>query len=70
MSVRGFRAALEDIVVPAHGKVVGEQEDLFLIVPQSGPEGVSGVVPGIPGRRPVVDDPGPDGGVVAFQQVI
>jgi hypothetical protein len=65
-----FRAALGHIVRPAHGEVAGEQEDLFPVVAQPGPERVAGVVPLVPVPQPVVDDPGGDGGVVAFAQVI
>jgi hypothetical protein len=50
---------------------MGEQEDLFLIVAQPGAEGVAGVIPAaVPVPQPVVDDPGPDCGIVAFPQVI
>ena len=63
-----LRSALADIIRPVHGEVAGEQEDLFLVVPQPGREAVAGVVAGVPVPEPVVDDPGPDGGVVAFRR--
>jgi hypothetical protein len=66
----GFGSALADVVRPIHGKVAGEQEDLLLVVTQPAGEGVPGMVPGVPVPEPVVDDPGPDGGVIAFAQVI
>ena len=70
VALGGLGAALADVVCPAHGEFAGEQEDLFLVVPQPGAERVSRVVPGVPGPQPVVDDPEGDGGVVAFPQVI
>ncbi len=69
MALGCFRAALGHIIRPAHGEVAGEQEDLFPVVAQPGPERVAGVVPLVPVPQPVVDDPGGDGGVVAFAQV-
>ena len=70
MALGCFRTALGHIIRPAHGEVAGEQEDLFPVVAQPGPERVAGVVPLVPVPQPVVDDPGGDGGVVAFAQVI
>ena len=70
MPFRGLCAALGDVGRPVHGEVAGEQEDLFLVVAQPAGEAVAGVVAGVPVPQPVVDDPGPDGGVVAFAQVI
>jgi len=70
MALGGLGAALGDIIRPAHGEFAGEQEDLFLIAAQPGPERVSGVVPVVPVPQPVVDDPGRDRGVGAFAQVI
>ena len=68
---RGFRSALRDVIRPADGEVAAEQEDLFLVVAQPGAEGVAGVVPAaVPVPQPVVDDPGGDGGVVAFAQAV
>ena len=64
----GFCAALADVVRPVHVEVAGEQQDLFLVVPQPAGEGVSGVVPGVPVPEPVVDAPGFRGLVVAFAQ--
>jgi hypothetical protein len=66
MAFRCFRAALGDVIGPAHGEVAGEQEDLFLVLSQPTAEAVSGVVAVAPVPEPVVDDPGPDRGVVAF----
>ena len=57
--------------VQLDGEVAGEQEDLFLVVAQPGAERVAGVVPAVvPVPQPVVDDPGGDGIIVAFPQVI
>src|SRR5262249_32895729 len=63
-------AGLGDVVRPVDGEVAGEQEDLFLVVAQPAAERVAGVVSGVPVPQPVVDDPGPDRGVVTFPQVI
>jgi len=46
VAFRCLRAALGDVVSPAHGEVAGEQEDLFLVFAQPAGECVSGVVPG------------------------
>ena len=48
MALGGFRAALGTLFVQLHGEVPGEQEDLFPVVAQPGPQRVSGVVPGRP----------------------
>ena len=71
MAFRSFRSALRDVIRPADGEDAGEQEDLFPVIAQPGAEGVPGVVPAtVPVPQPVVDDPGGNGGVVAFQKVI
>ncbi len=70
MALGCFGAALGNVVRPLDGEVAGEKEELFPVVPQPGPERVLGVVPGVPVPQPVADDPGPDRGVVAFEQVI
>ena len=58
MAFGGFRSALADIIRPGDAEVAGEQEDLFLVVPQPGAEGVAGVVAVVPVPQPVVDHPG------------
>ena len=70
VALGGFRAALGDIVRPAHGEVAGEQEDLLPVAAQPAAERVAGVVPVVPVPQPVVDDPEGGGRVVAFAQVI
>src|SRR5579863_770068 len=70
VALGGLGAALGDVGRPVHGEVAGEQEDLFLVLAQPAAQAVSGVIAGVPVAEPVVDDPGPDGCIVAVPQVV
>jgi hypothetical protein len=71
MALGCLGTAFGDVVRPAHGEVAREQENLFLVVSEPAAERIPGVVPAaVPVPQPVVDDPGGDGGVVAFAQVV
>ena len=62
MPFGGLRAALGDVVRPVDGEVVGEQQDLLLVVAQPATEGVAGVVPVVPVPQPASNDAVADGG--------